>query len=654
MKSIKMKIGILVLLCVLLVSLIIGTASIQSAKKVVERDSSLLMESMCKEKTETLEALLSRISQSVQTLYGYAEAELTDIKRFQTDPIYVKDYTQKLDKATLNAANNTEGAMTAYIRFNPEFTEPTSGLFYSKSSASGSFEKLVPTDFSMYDPGDTAHVGWYYIPVQNGKPTWMSPYVNENLGVEMVSYVIPLKVDGVDVGIIGMDIDFSVITDVVDNTQIYQSGYAFLTDQNGESVYVPKAASIGDKGWKRVDAALSNALNLSLTAPIKEIQADADVLMKKIGLIVLASAVVTLLASSVMIRGIVKPLGDLNRVAGEIADGRLDVEITCKSKDEVGALAVSFGRTVEQLRRYLACIQETAGALYRLSKGNLAVELKEDYIGEFARIKEALITICDSLNRDFEEIQKSSAQISSGSKMVAEGAQLLSQGTSDQSDAVDELYIIMEGMSNKAKSNAQGARTVQDLADQASQSLRNTGNEMIHVVESMDQISHSGNQIISMTRIIDDIAMQINILALNASIEAARAGEYGKGFSVVAEEVKTLAVRTTETAKGISDLLKNAVTAIEDGKNMTYAAKEAVLAGAEGAASVSQIVEKIVNDCEEQANQTVQALENVNQISAVALQASATSKEEAEASDRLSGQAVMLRELTDRFHLKTQ
>ena len=130
--------------------------------------------------------------------------------------------------------------MTFYIRFNPQITPPTSGVFYSKSDEKSNFEKLVPTDFSKYDPSDTEHVGWYYIPVNAKKPTWLDPYLNSNINVYMVSYVVPIFKDGKSIGIVGMDIDFKNIQNIIKNTKVYDSGYAFLLNRKYDIMSHPE------------------------------------------------------------------------------------------------------------------------------------------------------------------------------------------------------------------------------------------------------------------------------------------------------------------------------------------------------------------------------------------------------------------------------
>ena len=92
----------------------------------------------------------------------------------------------------VNAAANTEGAMAVYVRYNPEGTPPTAGLLWSKTALDGSVRQLTPTDFSGYSPEDTEHVGWYYIPVKYGKPTWMAPYLNEYIYEKMKTYDIKI------------------------------------------------------------------------------------------------------------------------------------------------------------------------------------------------------------------------------------------------------------------------------------------------------------------------------------------------------------------------------------------------------------------------------------------------------------------------------
>lgn len=414
MKSIQTKFIILILGCVLLSSLVIGGAGILNSKRVVDEDSSRIMNLLCSEKANSINALLSRIEQSVNTLSVYALGQLDNVEALKTDDAYIEDYTKRVQTVAINAANNTEGALAVYLRFNPEFTAPTSGLFWSKTALDGSFQELVPTDFSQYSPEDVEHVGWYYIPVKSGKATWMTPYMNQNIKVEMISYVIPLYMDNVTVGVIGMDIDFKVITDIVDQTRVYDSGYAFLTDSQANVLYHKEIASgtslgslenslipVGEEiknggsgsflfpySWrgerKRMAlCSLDNGMRMAVTAPALEIDSDKNSLIWQISVAVIFIGGLSVFVTITMTRRLIKPLKELNVAAQKIAEGDLSVSLTHQTKDEVGTLADSFQQTVNHLQKYIDYIN---GLAYR--DGLTGVKNKTAYQETANRIEE--------------------------------------------------------------------------------------------------------------------------------------------------------------------------------------------------------------------------------------------------------------------------
>ncbi len=393
MRSIQTKFIALILGCVLLCSLVIGGAGIYNAQQMADTDSAQIMNLQCSDKAREMNALLSRIEQSVKTLAVYASGHLESAERLKSDPDYLESYTRQVEPVAVNAAANTEGAMAVYVRYNPEFTPPTSGLFWSKTSLDGSFRQLTPTDFSGYSPEDTEHVGWYYIPVKNGKPTWMAPYLNENINVKMISYVIPLYMDNETVGVVGMDIDFAVLEELVDSTRLYQNGYAFLVDDAG-NVVCHKELAMGTsmaktdaslqpvaeelengtsgsslfsytwQGQQRRMAfrSLNNGMRLVVTAPAAEIDAAKNRLVLQSLAALAAISALSVLLTVCMTRRLVKPLKELNAAAQKIAAGDLSISLTQPTKDEVGVLAESFQQTVNQLQKYINYIN---GLAYR-------------------------------------------------------------------------------------------------------------------------------------------------------------------------------------------------------------------------------------------------------------------------------------------------
>lgn len=258
MGTLKIKVVAVVLLCAFLASGICGAISIKESTKTASRESGEILTLQTHQLADELNTQLSMISQSVDTLSSICLEKLKDFKRFQKDSAYVRDYTDSIMGILQESALNTSGALTCYIRYNPEFTEPTSGIFLTRDNEDSDFTSVTPTDFSIYDPDDLAHVGWYYIPINNKKPTWMDPYLNENINIYMISYVVPLYIDGTSVGIVGMDIDFTKLQDSVKGAKFFQSGYAFLTNADNNILYHPhlktgkEAVSDSKYGMKQI------------------------------------------------------------------------------------------------------------------------------------------------------------------------------------------------------------------------------------------------------------------------------------------------------------------------------------------------------------------------------------------------------------------
>ena len=379
MKSIQTKIILLILVGIVVSSAIIGGAGIINANRVIDNNSVQIMNLLCKEKAGELNNVLCRIEQSVEVMAVYAVENLESKERLITDEEYRNQYTRDMEELGLTIANATDGVVTIYARFNPEITGPKEGFFRVKSTATGEFEWEEPTDFTMYSPDDVEHVGWYYIPVQAGKAVWMQPYYNQNIDIYMISYVIPIYKDNELIGIVGMDIDFGLITGLVDGIQVYNTGHAFLTDENFYIVhsahYLPgtqirefsEALATADAdditgmdilyehtldGEKKKVAfqALENGMCLAVTVPVSEIDSSKNVLVTQVLVSSFVISVVFIFITAAIAETIIRPLKELNVAAKKVADGNLDVLLTCKSKDEVGTLTESLRETVNQLK----------------------------------------------------------------------------------------------------------------------------------------------------------------------------------------------------------------------------------------------------------------------------------------------------------------
>ena len=378
MKSIRIKIFSAIVICSILISLLIGFVSISNSTNVAETNSREKLTLICQNKTNELNGTISKVEQSVNTLGKIVLDNLDDVNKFSTDAQYVQNYQERIESIAKQFGENTEGAMTFYIRFNPKITQPTSGVFYSKPNEKGNFEKLIPTDFSKYDPSDTEHVGWYYIPVNAKKPTWLDPYLNSNINVYMVSYVVPLFKDGQSIGIVGMDIDFKNIQSIVGNTKVYDSGYAFLlngkydvmahpelsvkdnlaTADNGSMKILTDEMSKNSSSDKQIPYKykgesknlsynnLSNGWIFALSAPVDEILKQSNNLIKIIGMFVVFGLILSGLVAYYIGNVISKPIVKITSIIKKAEKLDLaydnDFDSLLKYKDEIGQLSNAY------------------------------------------------------------------------------------------------------------------------------------------------------------------------------------------------------------------------------------------------------------------------------------------------------------------------
>lgn len=379
MKSIRSKMIFLILSGIIVSVTIIGGVGMLSFRQASNKDSAKIMNLTCREKAMELNDVLGRMEQSVEIMSVYATDNFESIERLLSDSAYEEQYIKNLSELGLTIANETDGAVAVWGRLSPEFTTSKSGFFWVKDMETGRFEDCELTDLSQYEIGDTEHVGWYYIPIKAEKAVWMQPYYNQNIDVYMISYVIPVYKDNEFLGVVGMDIDFGYITEKVDSIKVYETGEAYLTNENFEIVHSKSHESgtsvkeLGEslEAEKNVDVInadvvyeytfsgvekkaafqiLENGMCLAVVAPVSEINAIQNKLMLRIVFIEFWAVIIFACIAWAIARTIVKPLKELDIAAKEIASGNLDVSLTCKSKDEVGALAKSLQETAKQLK----------------------------------------------------------------------------------------------------------------------------------------------------------------------------------------------------------------------------------------------------------------------------------------------------------------
>lgn len=354
----------------------------------------------------------------------------------------------------------------------------------------------------------------------------------------------------------------------------------------------------------------------------------------------------TVFLSKYITNFISNPIEKMNKIAKQMAEGNLEVAIDVTSKDEIGELANSFSAMLITLKSY---ITEIGNVLGFISKGNLNVSTQEEYKGDFIEIKDSLHNIISSLNEVFSEIKQATNQVTGSAEQVTGMSQVLSQGTIEQASSIQQLSASMVEINEKVQSTAKNANDTNSITISLVKNIEESNRQMHEMLQSMSEIEKASKDIKNIIRAIDDISEQTNLLALNAAIEAARAGDAGKGFSVVADEVRNLANQSANAAKQTTELIEDSIKVVNTGKSLAYNTAQALSDVVYSVNKATEYVSKIALASEEQAHSIKQVNDGILQITDVVQSTSSIAEQSASASEELTSQAVILDEMIKKF-----
>lgn len=577
--------------------------------------------------------------------------------------------TEKMDTVRQNLANivetDTENIMAAWI---------------------ADMDTSVITQSDGFTSGDDWNITervWYESCMETGNTVLTEPYVDPASGKVILSAVTPVygASGGEIIGVTGIDVSLEHLTAIMDEYKIGSDGYVFLLSAEGTILYHPEeelqqkniseidisqnvkdAVTAGKGQFLKYKASGTTKYGVvgqvgntgyTVISNLPFIEYYSQLIFMIVALIVVFAAGILMIVLSIR-RSAAKlsqPIKELNHTAQQLAAGDLDVQLEITSEDEIGELGESIGKTVSRLKEYIVYIDETAEVLDRIASGKLSIELKNDYVGEFQKIKDALLNISASMHDVMEGIRDSSGQVSVGASELAEASQMLAQGAQTQAASVQELAATAATVTEQVQGNRKGAELSVKATVHVTTMIEQNQDKMKMMMDAMNEIRETSQKVVGIIQTIEEIAEQTNLLSLNASIEAARAGEMGKGFAVVADEIGKLALESSKAASVTKELIGVSMEEISKGNEIANNVMASLEKSVDAVSDVNDMIKKVAEEAVLQAENMEQIRIGIDEIAQGVNDNSAVSEETYATSEQLANQTVSLNDMVQKFEL---
>ena len=426
---------------------------------------------------------------------------------------------------------------------------------------------------------------------------------------------------------------------------------------------------------------------------------------------IISTALLILIIAFLVFRIVIRRVNKLDAAAAKMAGGDHSVTLESLGEDELGRLATTFNAMTENIRKSIHEIEaqgenlkvaleeskiakenaekqeaylqgkteEILVAMDKFAQGDLTVSLDNDRDDDIKRLFNGFSNAVAGLRDLIAHVQETAAAAASASNQINSSTEEMAAGVQEQSMQTTEVAGAIEEMARTIVDNTRSANAASDASMQAGSKAKTGGRVVYDTIEGINRIAdvvstsaetvfslgQNSDKIGEIVQVIDDIADQTNLLALNAAIEAARAGEQGRGFAVVADEVRKLAERTTKATKEIADMINqiqrdtaNAVSSMKAGSEEV--AKGKALANQAGevlkeiiaeAESVTEIAAQVAAASEEQSATAEQIGKNIENINNVAQESSNGIRQIAQAAEDLSRLTNELEGMVNRFNL---
>lgn len=334
-----------------------------------------------------------------------------------------------------------------------------------------------------------------------------------------------------------------------------------------------------------------------------------------------------------------------------LAQGQISNMKTTEMLIALSVLLLGAGISFVVIRGITRPLGRTVGVLGELHDGDIRRRIEGPTDGEMGHLAESVNDFLTLLNENLVQVDDASTVLTDGASSIKTASASLAADTGEQAAAIQQIAASVEEISSMAEHTNESSDEAASIAER-SHKISNRGLEaMGELTVAMDAIKQSSDDIADVVQLIDTIAFQTNLLALNAAVEAARAGEAGRGFSVVAEEVRNLASRSAEAAKQTNDLIEEASLRAVAGAKLTETASEQLNLVADEAKSLRSLIEDISGATDQQNTGLGQIRSGLDQLSQKTQNGAATAGDLAASAGAVSSQAGTLNEVLRHFEI---